>query len=174
MITDLINSFLYDRGLLNYINKFVIRMQPPVTQEELDRRENKKNKIGVVGDIMMQLTDVQDTTVKLKILKSLLAESISDVEIIDLLQGYIDAIEKGEEPAPEEGASGGEEMPRFSNSPSPEPMPSLPSGGGAEPEPTAEPAPEEGAPEEAQPEGDSYLPSFQELGVEDSTGNSQF
>lgn len=175
MITDLINSFLYDRGLLNYINKFVIRMQPPVTQEELDRRENKKNKIGVVGDIMMQLTDVQDTTVKLKILKSLLAESISDVEIIDLLQSYIDEIEKGEMPVPVEGEVGGnEEMPKFSNTPSPEPMPSLPGGSGTEPAPEMETTPEEGAPEEAQPEGDSYLPSFQELGVEDSTDNSQF
>ena len=54
-------------------------------------------------------------------------------------------------------------------------MPTLGGGGGSE-EPM--PSPEEigGEGEESTPTegGDSYLPSFQELGVEDGTDNSQF
>jgi len=174
MITDLINNMLFDRGLLTYINKFTIRMQTPVTQEELDRRENKKNRIGVIGDIMMQLTDVQDATVKLKILKTLLADAVSDADVIDLLQKYIEDIEAGKEPKPEEGAGGGPEPSMSSSSSSsPEPMPSLPGGGSEEPEEEL-PEPEEGGEETPAPEGDSYLPSFQELGVSDGTDNSQF
>ena len=175
MITDLINNMLFDRGLLTYINKFTIKMQTPITQEELDRRENKKNRIGVIGDIMMQLTDVEDATVKLKILKTLLSDAVSDADVIDLLQKYIEDIEAGKEPQPEAGGEGGPTPSMSSGGPSPEPMPSLPGGepeeGGEEPMPE----PEEGeAGEEPQPEGDSYLPSFQELGVNDGTDNSQF
>ena len=177
MITDLINLFLYDRGLTAYINKFVIKMQAPVTQEELDRRDDKKNRIGVVQDIMLQLADVQDIKVKLKILKSLLSDSISDVEVIDILQNYIESLEAGEEGG--EGGSaeeeGGEE-PKFTPSetgPS-EPMPSLPSP--AEEKPTPEPSGEETETEteliEPAPQ-DSFLPSPSDLGV-DMTDNSQF
>lgn len=169
MITDLVNNFLFDRGLITYINKFTIKMQTPVTQEELDRRDDKKNRIGVVGDIMMQLSDVQDPIVKLKILKSLLADTLTDVEVVDLLQDYIKKIEEGEEPTPEE--TGGEgELPKISPSSSgpSEPMPSLP-----EPEPTEGPSTEETPAEEPQPAGDSYLPNPAELGI-DATDNSQF
>ena len=172
MITDLINLFLLDRGLMNYINKFTIKMQTPVTQEELDRRENKKNKIGVIGDIMMQLNDVQDVKVKLKILKSLLAESIADVQVVDLLQGYIEELEKGEEPTPE-ATETPEQEPSFENEPTPpappmgaEPMPELPN------EPME--SPEESGEEVIEPANDSYLPSFAELGVENGTDNNAF
>ena len=175
MITDLINNMLFDRGLIDYINKFTIRMQTPITQEELDRRDDKKNRIGVINDIMMQLTDVQDGTVKLKILKSLLADAVSDAEIIDVLQKYIEDIEAGKEPSPEEGEGGeGERSLSMSGgSTPPAPMPTLNGEGGEEPMSSPEGGEVETG-EEPQPEGDSYLPSFQELGVNDGTDNSQF
>ena len=181
MITDLINNMLFDRGYLTYINKFTIKMQTPVTQEELDRRENKKNKIGVVGDIMQQLMDIQDPIVKLKILKTLLSDSLSDPEVISILDDYIKDLEEGKEPMSEEGGEGPAPEPRFSSSSSgPAPMPSL--GGGPEPSEEPEPPAESGGPEpsaeggeEPAPEGgESYLPSFSELGVSDGTDNSQF
>lgn len=93
-ITDLINLFLLDKGLTSYINKFVIRMQAPVTQEELDRRENMRNKVGVVNDIMSQVGQVvTDEIIKLKIVKELLANSIADPEVISLIQEQIDLME---------------------------------------------------------------------------------
>lgn len=176
-ITDLVNLMLLDKGLVTYINRFSIRMQAPITQEELDRRENKRNKVGVVSDIMQQLGDIQNPVIKLKILKTLLADSLTDVEVIALLQEQIDEIEAGEvapestpEAAPEEDMS-------------PEPTLSEPSPG---PEPIASPeaSTEEQAPGEetvsefpvqtpsTETEGgeESYLPSPEELG-QDMTVN---
>lgn len=92
MITDLINLFLIDRNLDNYVNKFAVRMQEPVTQEELDRRTNTDNRIRYVGDLMQQLTDIDDKAIKLKIYKSLISGVVSDAEVINYLQDYIDSI----------------------------------------------------------------------------------
>ena len=123
-ITDLVNLMLLDRGLTSYINKFTIRMQAPVTQEELDRRENKKNKISVIQDIMNQLSDITNPVIKLKILKSLLADSLADIEVIDLIQQQIDELEKENAPeneedgdvnAPVEDEHSSTEMPSFRN-----------------------------------------------------------
>lgn len=157
-ITDLVNLMLLDRGLVKYINKFTIRMQAPVTQEELDRRDNKRNKVGVVNDIMSQLGEIQNPVIKLKILKSLLADSLTDVQVISLLQEQIDELEK----AGITEKSEGEESPSLEIS--------EPTGQ----EPTAEPAPEETPAEEPAPEEEptgpegeeSYLPSAEELGVD--------
>lgn len=153
-ITDLINLMLLDRGLVKYINKFTIRMQAPVTQEELDRRDNKRNKVGVINDIMQQLGEIQNPVIKLKILKSLLADSLTDVGVIELLQQQIDEIEKSgvteEAPAEEK----------------PEPQLSTP----VETPEIEVPAPEETPaeePTETPAEGEeSYLPSPEELGVD--------
>ena len=98
MLTDYINLILIDRGYSTYINRFRLRMQTPVTQEELDRRENMRNRMGVVQDVMSQVNGVVDDKVlKLKILKSLLASTVSDPEVISLLQEQIDALEKVKE-----------------------------------------------------------------------------
>jgi hypothetical protein len=151
-ITDLVNLMLLDRGLVKYINKFSIRMQAPVTQEELDRRDNKRNKVGVVNDIMQQLSDIQNPVIKLKILKSLLADSLTDVEVISLLQEQIDELEKA---GITETTEGGEEQP--------EPQLSTPV---EQPAPEELPETEEEQPVEEPEEGESYLPSPEELGVD--------
>lgn len=174
-ITDLINLMLFDRGLRTYINKFTIRMQAPITKAELDRREDKKTRIGVVQDIMAQLGDIQDATIKLKILKSLLADSITDVEVIDLIQTYIEDLESGKEPEvpAEEGAT---PEPTFSSSDLTPPERTLTP---FEPEEEGEESTEVGSEEEtsteviSEPTEGSYLPNPSELGI-DATDNSQF
>lgn len=93
MITDAINLILLDTGNEAYINKFTLRMQAPTTQEEVDRRDNLSNKVGLVRDIMDTLTDIENITTKLKILKSLLSNTINDNEIIQLIQDEIEAME---------------------------------------------------------------------------------
>ena len=97
-ITTLINILLWDKGLKSYINKFTIRMQAPLTQEELDRRENMRNRMGVNNDVM-QLVDgvVQDDVIKAKIVKSLLSQSLTNPEVLSLLQEHIDNLEKEQE-----------------------------------------------------------------------------
>lgn len=92
-ITSAINLMLIDKGLNQYINKFTIKMQPPTTQEEVDRRENTTSKIQIVSDVMNLVSDIEDPTTKLKILKSLLSSVISDPEVISLLQDEISRLE---------------------------------------------------------------------------------
>lgn len=97
MITDLINLFLIDRNLDNYVNKFRVRMQEPVTQAEKDKREATDNRIRYVGDLMGQMTDVEDKIVRLKIYKSLIETSVNDATAMTYLQEYIDKLEAEEE-----------------------------------------------------------------------------
>lgn len=97
MVTDAINLILIDTNNENYINKFTIRMLAPTTQEEIDRRDNVSNKIGVVSDLMNILTDIEDPTMKLKILKALLSDVVTNVDVISYIQEVIDAAEAEQE-----------------------------------------------------------------------------
>ena len=101
LITDAVNLMLLDKGLDSYINEFTIQMLPPTTQEEIDRRDNLSSKVQLTSDIMNMLSDIEDNSAKLKILKSLLSNVIDDTEIINIIQEQIDAIEE----MPEELAS---------------------------------------------------------------------
>ena len=96
-LTDAINLMLLDKGLQSYLNKFTIKMQPPATSEEKDRRENLSNKIAVVNDIMALLSDIEEPASKLKILKSLLSNVLTDTEVTDIIQEEIDKLENNQE-----------------------------------------------------------------------------
>lgn len=96
-LTDAINLILIDKGLDSYINKFSLKMLPPTTQEELDRRQNISDKVALISDIMNTLTDINDPKIKLNIIKSLLSNAISNTEVINLIQEEIDNIENGKE-----------------------------------------------------------------------------
>ena len=93
MVTDMINLILIDTGYPRYIGRFHIKMQAPVTQEEIDRKQDLSNTLRNISDIMNTLNDVQTTSSKLKILKSLLSECLSDQEITSILQDEIDKLE---------------------------------------------------------------------------------
>ena len=170
LVTDLINLFLINKGLDSYINQFTIRMQTPVTQEELDRRDNLRNRIGIVSDVMNQIGSlVDDNIIKIKVLKSLLASSIADTEIISLLQEEIDRLEKEQEEEPEKekksSRGGKSDLSAIDNLP-------LPSSPGPENEPeelfgeepmeVEEPV-ETGEEEISEPET-SFIPSPNDLG----------
>lgn len=94
MITDLINLFLIDRGLDNYVNKFSIRMQTPITQEELDRRTNNDTRLRYISDVMTQLEIIEDPLTKLRVYCTMISQVINDPEIINILQGYIDKVQR--------------------------------------------------------------------------------
>ena len=110
MITDMINLILIDTGYPRYIGRFHIKMQSPVTQEEIDRKADLSNTLRNVSDIMNTLQDVQTVSSKLKILKSLLSECLADQDITDILQKEIEKLEKeekGEEEPKEENNDSG-------------------------------------------------------------------
>lgn len=97
LVTNIINLILLDKGLDSYINNFEIRMQPPVTQEDVDKRDNKSAQVQLTSDIMNMLTDVEDQTARLKILKSLLSDIVTDDEVISELQQQIEVLEQQQE-----------------------------------------------------------------------------
>lgn len=159
-ITDVVNLFLVNKGLTSYINKFTIKMQAPVTQEELDRREDMRNRMGVINDILSQTNQaVKDDVLKLKILKSLLSTAVSDPEVISLLQEQIDKLE--ETPEEEQSIDKKDDEKIDVNIEADRPSRPRPSFMKSEEETTEveEPA------ETASAEEDSYLPSPEELGI---------
>ena len=111
LVTDIVNLFLIDRGLDSYVNKFRIRMEPPVTQAELDRRQNTDNRTRYINDIMGQLSGmIEDKITQLKLYRALSTQVINDPEVSQIIQEYIDKIEKEQEAGktpenPEEEAS---------------------------------------------------------------------
>ena len=170
MLTDLINLFLIDRGYMAYINKFKLRMQEPITQSELDRRENMRNRMGIIQDVMSQIASAKDDIFALKILKCQLSQTISDPEIVSIIQERIDELEgktkKKDNPTEDESKKDNEE-----SEPRPSPIPSRgsPISGPTLEEPVEEPVEE--MPEESPTEGEaSYLPTPDEMGL-DLTGN---
>ena len=175
VITDLINLFLLDAGYDNYINKFAIRMQAPVTQEEIDRRDNLRNRTGVITDIMNQTGNVDlDELTKLKIYKELLATSIADPTVIGLIQERIETLEKEKEKTNKEEEDKKENK-KIPGGESESPMRDFEREMGFEEEsPEEETSSEEEIEVEETPEEsgeeDSYLPSPAEAGI-DLTGN---
>lgn len=109
MITDLINLMLINKGLDNYVNDFTIRMQAPATQEEINRMDNKQKQLSNISDIMNLVGDIQDDSIKLKILKNLLSTVITDPEVISYVQDEIDRIESSAEGGEEEATNNDEE-----------------------------------------------------------------
>lgn len=112
-LTDAINLMLIDKNLDSYVNDFSIHMLPPTTQEEIDRRESMSGKVQLASDIMNMLADIEDPVTKLKMLKALLSDIVSDSELISLLDEYIEAAEDegsetSEEPVDEGEPGGGE------------------------------------------------------------------
>lgn len=101
-LTDAVNLILIDKGLSGYINKFSIKMQKPITQDDIDRRENMANNNQVTSDIM-NLVDglIEDNSTKLEILKSLLSNYLINPEILDILQNEITRLEQQEQESSE-------------------------------------------------------------------------
>lgn len=109
MITDMINILLYSKDQAQYIGKFTIQMVEPMTEEDKNRQENLSSEIQVVSDTMNLLGDIEDPVTKLKILKALVSNVITNEEVIDLLQEEIDKLEKqGQEELGTGGEGGGD------------------------------------------------------------------
>lgn len=173
MITDLIHLFLIDKGMYSFINKFTLRIQPPVTKDEQERRANNDNRIRYVGDIMQQFNDVDDPLFKLKLDKLLLAPVINDSDVLTLLQEKIDELEEENKPEEEteEVSSSKEEQKEKEdlNRNIPSSMPTLSDTEESEKE-MGEIATEEQSMEPVEEIEDSYMPSPEELG-QDMTQN---
>lgn len=116
-ITQAINLFLYESGLLSYANNFVLKMKTPLTQEEKDYRENLSNRVNAISSINSLFTDVETRSTRLTMLRDLLSTLNLGDDIVAKLGDEIkkaveeeekakaDA-EKAEEEAAKEAAAG--------------------------------------------------------------------
>lgn len=175
-ITDLLNLFFLDKGLKSYINNFTVKMVRPITQEEIDNKEQKANNIALLRDTMDVLQDIDDKPTRLKILVSFLKTVLDDVDVLNILNKYIEDVEKDEEenPNPEEN-EGNEPTPPRGGGPS---MRDIGRDLGIEPQEEGEEEPQEEiastettttevtTEEEPATGGSDYLPSGEELGID--------
>lgn len=102
IITDAINLQLLERGVVDYIGRFNLKMQAPTTQEEKDRRDNESNAINNISNVMSLLDTIETPSVKLEILKSLLSGTVNNAKVLSLMQDEIDRLSKNETEANEE------------------------------------------------------------------------
>ena len=102
IITDAINLQLLERGVVDYIGRFNLKMQAPTTQEEKDRRDNESNAINNISSVMSLLDTIETPSVKLEILKSLLSGTVNNAKVLSLMQDEIDRLTKKETEAIEE------------------------------------------------------------------------
>lgn len=167
MMTDVINLFLIDRGLDSYVNKFRIRMEPPITQEEIDKRADKDTRIRYINDLMGQFADIDDKAVKLTIFKSLLGDTIGNPEVISYLQDYIDELIAAKNKAKETKQRDSKNSNTTADTESTEASDdiNLPSLEAMQKEEAKEALVETAELIEDE-EDDSYLPSFDELGID--------
>lgn len=112
MLTDAINLFLLNKGCKSFLNNFTLKMKAPVTQEEIDFRNEFTNKINAISNLQGLFTDVEDKPRRLRILKALIAPLNYGDEIMVEIDAEIAAVEeaaaKAEEEAALEGAEGEE------------------------------------------------------------------
>lgn len=101
LLKDIFNLILLDKGLDSYINNFEVHIQPPVTQEDIDRMENQSTKVQLSRDIMDMLSDIEDAPARLKILKSLMKNIVTDPDIIKELDEQIELAIGEKEPLEE-------------------------------------------------------------------------
>jgi hypothetical protein len=88
-IKTLLNIFLIDRGLIQYVNKFQVKMLAPTTLDVTDRIESLKSKTEVIESIMNLLSNVENTKDQLSILQSLFNSFIDIPEVNEKLDTIV-------------------------------------------------------------------------------------
>ena len=136
MVTNALNLILIDKGYSRMVNKFRVVMQSPLTQEDLDLKQDLSNSLRNVSDIMNTLSDIQEPQQRLKILKGLLSDVLANQEITNVLQEEIEKLEKEAEGQTNKNQNENQEndlgggFEGLDNTPSPigeEPLPETPS-----------------------------------------------
>jgi hypothetical protein len=109
MLTDAINLFLLNKGCKSYLNNFTLKMKAPVTQEEVDYRNEFTNKINAISSLQGLFTDVEDKPRRLRILKTLIAPLNYGDDILAEIDAEIAAVEEAAAQAAEEAELEGAE-----------------------------------------------------------------
>ena len=155
-ITDIINLILLNKGCKAYLNNFMLKMKTPVTQDELNYRENFTNRVNAISNANSLFTDIENKARRLTILKNLVSGLHLGDEVIAEIQAEIDEAKETAKKEKEEaknsggGEGGGETGAGTGGS---EPLPEISS----EAEPTPEAGGEENLDLDLPPMPDSEL-----------------
>ena len=103
-ITDIVNLVLLNKGLKSYLNNFVLRMRAPLTQEELNYRDNFSNRVTAISNVNGLFSDVEDKARRLTILKSLVSSLHLGDDILGEIQKEIEAAQKAAKEAAKQAA----------------------------------------------------------------------
>ena len=104
-ITDAINLILLNKGCKAYLNNFVLKMKPPVTQEEKDYRESLTNQISAISNLQSLFADIEDKSRKLGVLKVLVSGLNYGDELLALIDQEISDAEAAKKAEAEEAAA---------------------------------------------------------------------
>lgn len=100
-ITDIVNLFLLDRGCKSYLNNFVLKMRAPLTQEEINYRENFTNRVSAISNVNSLFTDIENKARRLAILKALISSIDLNGSILEEIDREIEAAEEDAKKAAE-------------------------------------------------------------------------
>lgn len=117
-ITDMVNLMLFDDGHRDYIGRFQIKMEAPMTQEEKDRQDNMSTALTSISDTIRLLSDagIEDNLLSLKIIREMLPKVITNQNVLSLISEKIEEMEgekdqSDETPVEEDSYSEDLEMP---------------------------------------------------------------
>lgn len=101
-ITTAIDLFLLDNSCKSYLNNYVLKMKTPLTQEELQYRENLTARINAISSMNALFADVETKSTRLNMLKAQVATLNYGDELIAGLDDEIKVAKEAEKKAKED------------------------------------------------------------------------
>lgn len=114
-IKNLVNIFALAEHIPNVIGNFEIRLTPITTSEDTRRDELLQNKIRNVNDMMSLISDFEniDENTKLEVILKWLSEYLSQQDIVDIINKYLQDLEEEEKEEANDEATEDTEGPDF-------------------------------------------------------------
>ncbi len=103
-ITDAVNLILLNKGCKSYLNNFVLKIQAPLTREEIDFRSNFTDRVSAISNAISLFTDIEDKPRRLSVLKSLVSTLHLGDDVLQTIQEEAEAAKEAAKEAAEKEA----------------------------------------------------------------------
>lgn len=84
-ITDLLNLFLIDRGMVSSIGNFKVHLVSPTTIDDIDRIEMKNNEVSYLGNVLSAIREIPGIDMK-AVAELIVRRNLSDAELADIIK----------------------------------------------------------------------------------------
>ena len=95
-ITTMIDLFLIKNGCKAYIGNYTIKFKAPLTQEEIDYRENLTSRINAISSTNSLFNDIETKSTRLRMLKSLVSTLNYGDDLLTCIEDEIAVAEAAE------------------------------------------------------------------------------